>query len=79
MFVHLPANFKGSIKSNGKEFRGIIIQGVVAYQMPNEAKANNLDAGSYFTSEGNSVHTISTNTNALIYVRTNRNFTVSSK
>lgn len=71
LFVKLPENFKGNIYSKGTILYGVIIEGNVDYQMPNNNSKTNLDAGSYFESTGNSVHEISTTKEALIYIRTN--------
>lgn len=77
--IKIPSGFKGEILSEGKSFRGIVIQGRINYQMPNNPKNYVLDSGSTFSSTENSKHIINTNEEAIIYVRTNGDFDVSSK
>lgn len=77
--VKLPTGFKGQIKSLGSEFNAVIIEGKIDYQMPDEAKKTTLKTGSSFSSEGESIHEISSTEETLIYVRTNGKFEVVSE
>lgn len=76
--LKLPAGFEGKIESNGSIFHAVIIQGELKYEMPNEEEIKTLDPGSYFSSDGNSIHQISSDaTNeSVIYVRTNDGFSI---
>lgn len=74
--LKLPAGFNGEILSDGTVFYGIIINGRVAYLMPNSEKPTELDQGSHFKSQEKAVHNISTNEESIIYIRTNDKFIV---
>lgn len=73
LFVKLPANFNGTITSDGTIFHAIVISGTIDYEMPETKEIKNLDAGSYFGSTGKSLHTFSTQNNPenMVYIRTN--------
>ena len=74
----MPAGFAGEVLSQGSVFRAVVIGGELAYQMPKEATTKTLEAGSYFGSKGEAVHTIavSAREEVLIYIRTNGKYTV---
>ncbi|KGL63423.1 DUF4437 domain-containing protein [Polaribacter sp. Hel1_85] len=78
-FIKIAPGFKGKILSEGKIFRGIVIQGNINYQMPSNPKNYVLAPGSTFSATENSKHFISINEEVIIYLRTNGNFVVSSK
>lgn len=69
-FVKLPAGFRGKIHSHGTTFRAVVIKGQAQY-LGDEVKT--LEPGSYFGSNGETVHEISSGEGAesVIYVRTN--------
>lgn len=71
-FLKLPSAFQGAIKSNGSVFRGVVIQGKVNYQLTKENNPKILEPGSYFGSDGKSIHQINTNPegDAIVYIRT---------
>jgi len=73
-FIKLPAEFKGKIHSKGSTFHAVLITGQLKHQ-----KANNkiLNSGSYFGSNGDAVHKVTSNTETVVYVRTNGKFTIS--
>jgi uncharacterized protein YaiE (UPF0345 family) len=71
IFVRLPSGFKGKIHSDGEIFYAIVITGNVEYLIPQDNSLQNLDAGSYFESNGNSLHELSTKEESLLYIRTN--------
>ena len=77
-FIKLLSGFNGKILSQGSSFHGVVIKGQPQYQMPNEEDTKTLEPGSYFSSEGESVHQISCKTegDCIIYVRTNGKFDV---
>lgn len=69
-FIKLPAGFSGTLKSNGSDFRGIVVKGQADY------KDASLTAGSYFGADESATHTISSAKETVIYVRTNGTFEV---
>lgn len=73
-FIKLPTGFKGKIHSKGSTFHAVLITGQLQHQ-----KASNkiLNSGSYFSSKGDAVHKVTSNTETVIYVRTNGKFTIS--
>ena len=76
--LKLPAGFSGKIQSQGSVFRAVVISGELAYQMPKESKKKALEAGSYFGSRGEAVHTTASaaTEEVLIYIRTNGKYEV---
>lgn len=74
-FIKLPAGFTGKIHSQGSTFRAVIIKGQPQYL---GAEKKLLEPGSYFGSEGDTVHEVSSNKSeeTIIYVRTNGRFSV---
>lgn len=69
-FVKLPAGFSGKIHSHGTTFRAVVIKGQPQYL---EDGVKTLEPGSYFGSNGETVHEISSAEAAesVIYIRTN--------
>ncbi|WP_447971090.1 DUF4437 domain-containing protein [Nitrospira sp. M1] len=69
--IKLPAGFTGEIHTHGSGFRAVVIQGRPNHQLAGETGVNNLEPGSYFGSEGETVHQISSEAGgeSLIYVR----------
>ena len=76
--VKLPAGFTGKIHSHGSTFRAVVIQGRPQYQMPGKSDVKTLVPGSYFGSNGESVHQISSKAGeeSIIYVRTDAKYDV---
>ncbi len=72
--IKLPAGFTGKINSKGSGFRAVVIQGQLHYQLHKENKT--LEPGSYFSSEGESVHEVASKaaTETILYVRTDGEF-----
>ena len=68
-FVKLPAGFAGKIHSSGPTFRAVVIKGQLQYLGHN---VKTLEPGSYFSSEGEWVHQVTSSAGAesIIYVRT---------
>ncbi|MDE2999878.1 MAG: DUF4437 domain-containing protein [Gemmatimonadota bacterium] len=75
--IKLPPEFTGRINSSGSTFHGVVIKGRPQYQV-SETEAKTLEPGSYFSSEGESIHQISSKTGreSIIYVRTNGKYDV---
>jgi len=75
-FAKLPSGYTGKMNSQGSIFHAVLIQGQLEYQMPNDANSKILAPGSYFSSEGKSVHQISCKAgeDCIIYIRTNGKF-----
>ena len=69
--LKLPASFKGVIKSEGTIFRAVVTEGKLNYQMPNATESQTLEVGSYFSSEGQSIHQLAASEETILYVRTN--------
>jgi quercetin dioxygenase-like cupin family protein len=73
LFVKLPKEFKGQIKSSGNILHSVIIKGELSYKMPQSQELKKLDPGSYFSATSQAIHNIANNTNndVIIYIRTN--------
>jgi len=76
-FVKFPAGFTGKIHSSGSTFRAVVIKGQLRYLGVN---AKTLEPGSYFSSEGEWEHQISSNAGveSIIYVRTKGKYELTS-
>lgn len=79
--LKLPAGFNGEILSKGEVFRAVVIQGSLKYQMPNESDIKVLESGSYFGSEGKSVHQVSIEANGecMVYIRSEGQYDIVSE
>ncbi|MGO4918755.1 DUF4437 domain-containing protein [Maribacter spongiicola] len=75
-FLKLPAGFKGSIKNLSPNFRAVVISGKVTQQFSKKDAENVLELGSYFGAEEDAEPLLSTDTETVIYIRTNGNFKV---
>jgi hypothetical protein len=75
-FIKLPAGFKGTIRSNGSIFGAVIIKGMPEYKVDMDSKT--LEPGSYFESEEETVHRVSSavEEETIIYVRTNGKYDI---
>jgi hypothetical protein len=73
-FIKLPAGFSGKIHSRGSVFRAVVIKGQVQLGTDDSA----LDPGSYFGSQGETVHPISSKAgeDAIIYIRTDGRYDI---
>jgi len=76
-FVKIPAGFEGEIKSSASVFRGVIISGEAQYKSSDEIVG--LEAGSYFGSDKEQIHSISSDKETVIYIRTNNKFEINIK
>ncbi|MDA8746296.1 DUF4437 domain-containing protein [Rubripirellula amarantea] len=76
--VKLPDGFKGSIRGNGSHLRAVVIQGQAEYLSDRDTDEVILAPGSYFASQDNFSHRISTHgqTECIIYVRSVGKFDV---
>ena len=76
--VKLPTGFTGKIRNNGSTFRAVVIQGRSQYQVSGETEEKTLEPGSYFGSEGETVHQVSCEAEeeCIIYVRTEGKYDV---
>lgn len=74
-FIKLPAGFNGKIHSQGSVFRAVVIKGQARY-MTVDKKV--LDPGSYFGSQGEALHPLSSTAEAdtIIYVRADGKYEV---
>ena len=77
-FIKLPTGFSGTIHSYGSTFRAVAIQGQPRHHLSSETDIKTLDPGSYFGSEGETVHQVSCETgeDCIIYVRAEGKFDV---
>jgi len=76
--IKLPVGFKGEITSPNDTFRAVVIQGEVTYGAEKPA-SKQLQPGSYFESNGEFKHQITTtdkHTEAIIYIRTNGQYQI---
>lgn len=73
MLIKFPLEFEGDINSFGSTLNAVIIQGQLQYKMPNKDEIKTLESGSYFSSEGKSIHQITSisEEETIIYIRTN--------
>lgn len=67
--LKLPAGFQGELSSTGDELRAVIIQGQPDYRPANTQAQTRLSPGSYFGALGESRHSLITNSDTLIYLR----------
>jgi quercetin dioxygenase-like cupin family protein len=75
MLLQLKAGAAGRIYSEADEFKVVVISGKLNYQTGGKEKA--LQPGSYFSSTGTTNHVVSTESEAIIYIRTNKLFKAS--
>lgn len=73
LFVKLPKNFNGIIKSDGTVFHAVVIKGELHYTLPQNNETKTLDAGSYFGASSKAIHTLSNSSEneIIVYIRTN--------
>lgn len=78
--IKLPAGFNGSIISKAPEFRAVVIAGSIEYGKADKRPAQTLRPGSYVESTGNITHGIENKSNAeaIVYIRTNAGYTITS-
>ncbi|TVZ14306.1 DUF4437 domain-containing protein [Maribacter sp. MAR_2009_72] len=74
--LKLPAGFKGSIKNLSPNFRAVVISGKVTHQFSIKEAKNVLEPGSYFGAEENAEPLLDTDTETVIYIRSNGDFEV---
>ncbi len=76
--VKLPGGFAGKINCHGSIFRAVVIKGQPQYRVPGEIDVKTMEPGSYFSSQGESAHWVSSKSGeeSIIYVRTDGKFDV---
>jgi len=74
--VKLPAEYKGKIKNLSPNFRAVVISGKVTHQFSKKDPKNILEPGSYFAAEENTSPRLSTETETVIYIRSNGDFKI---
>ncbi|SNR46093.1 protein of unknown function [Maribacter sedimenticola] len=74
--LKLPAGFKGSIKNLSPNFRAVVISGKVTHQYSKKEAKNVLEPGSYFGAKENAEPLLDTDTETVIYIRSNGDFEV---
>lgn len=70
MLIKLNENAKGHLFGLSDEFKAVVIQGLVNYKSDETKQAVKLHAGSFFSSKGEFEHELSTEGEAIIYIRT---------
>lgn len=76
LFIQLPSTFVGTVHSLGDVFHAVVIKGQLEYTLPENGATKTLEPGSYFTSTAEALHSIKTQENTVIYIRTNRALTI---
>lgn len=81
VLVKLPKGYKGELTSFGQIFRAVIISGKLEYKSAVKGELISLEAGSYFGSKGNTIHSIASGLKgeSVFYVRSNDKFILQSK
>lgn len=76
--VKLPPGYNGKIISYGSTFRSVVIDGQIQYKTHIETENKSLEPGSFFSSEGESIHEIISDREkeSVIYIRTNGKFNI---
>ena len=74
--VKLPAGYKGKIKNLSPNFRAVVISGKVTHQFSKKDPKNILQTGSYFAAEENTSPRLSTETETVMYIRSNGDFKI---
>ncbi|EMI22966.1 hypothetical protein RMSM_00076 [Rhodopirellula maiorica SM1] len=76
--VKLPVGFVGKIRSQGSEFRAVVIEGQANYRSNGIDNIKVMPPGSYFSSKGEMTHRVSCDddTHCMIYVRSEGQFVV---
>ncbi len=79
--IKLPAGFKGTVTSDGAVLHVVVITGQATHQVEGETEPATLEAGSYFGSEGEVAHQVTSGTDGecLLYVRTTGTYTVTAQ
>ncbi|WED24443.1 DUF4437 domain-containing protein [Vibrio sp. JC009] len=77
-FIKLPAGFKGELRSEGTAIRAITVKGNTLHQAQGSDETKMLEPGSFFGSDGQSVHQLesSKDEESIIYIRTNGKYRV---
>lgn len=70
MLVKLDKGAKGYLFGQSDEFKAVVIQGLVSYKSDEKKQAVKLNAGSFFSSTGKFEHELSTESDTIIYIRT---------
>ncbi len=73
LFLKLPKGFRGEVVSQGNTFHAVVIQGELAYELPESKEVKSLDYGSYFGATDKAVHSVANTSDGetIVYVRTN--------
>lgn len=74
--IKLPAGFKGKIKNLSPNFRAVVISGKATHQFSKKDDENILEPGSYFGAEEDASPRLITDTETVIYIRSNGKFKI---
>ena len=72
--LKLPAGYQGQIQASSDEFKVVLIKGTINYQSAEQQEVLTLAPGSFFNSRGQFSHEIKTSEEAILYIRTNGEF-----
>jgi hypothetical protein len=77
-FVKLPANFSGSILTNGGDLKAVVVEGDLVHSVAVVTDEQTIGAGGYFESAEGISHTLTCEPtqDCIIYVRSNGKFEV---
>lgn len=73
LFVKIPKDFNGAIKTSGNIVHAIVVQGELSYTLPQSKESKVLDIGSYFGATDKAIHSVSNTSESevIVYLRTN--------
>lgn len=71
--LKLPKDFNGRLHTKASTFGTVLIKGKI------KLESRTLDTGSYFSSSAEALHNISTDDEAILYIRTNKTYNVIKK
>ncbi|QIZ77276.1 DUF4437 domain-containing protein [Ferrimonas lipolytica] len=74
-FVKLPAGFNGSI-GNAKGLKAVVVKGTASYRWNEEKALTKLTPSSFFSSDTQGQHIIKTESEVVLYVKSNGQFSV---
>ena len=69
VLIKLASGFSGKIRSDGNSLRSVVISGEVNLNSSNNVILSALKPGSYFASNGNFTHWLSSNSESILYLR----------
>ncbi|MDQ8183692.1 DUF4437 domain-containing protein [Pelagicoccus sp. SDUM812005] len=77
-FLKLPAGFSGTLSANSANLRAVVVKGQLTHQVNGKTNASQLAPGSYFSSTGQTEHSLTSKTETTLYLRTEGKYRVSA-